>query len=115
MMDGTDLVEGGAKQTFDQNGKPSVSLKLKSADKFKKVTQEILAMAPNNVLVIWLDFEEGKDSFKTEIAKKNPKYLSAPSVNEVFNRDEVSIVGSFTPEEAQTLAKLLDAGALPVN
>ncbi|TFI48616.1 protein translocase subunit SecDF, partial [Diaphorobacter sp. DS2] len=35
MMDGSDLAENGAKQTFDENGKPSVSLKLKSAGKFK--------------------------------------------------------------------------------
>lgn len=115
MLDGTDLVEGGASQTFDSNGKPSVSLKLKDSNKFKEVTQEIVSMAPNNVLVIWLDFEEGKDSFKAEIAKENPKFLSAPSVNEVFNKDEVSIVGSFTVEEAKTLSSLLNSGALPVK
>ena len=75
MMDGTDLAQGGAKQTFDENGAPSVSLKLKSAKKFSKVTEEIVNMAPNNFLVIWLDFEEGKDSFKNEVTKQNPKYL----------------------------------------
>ncbi|WP_066311713.1 protein translocase subunit SecDF [Bacillus sp. FJAT-29814] len=115
MMDGTDLKEGGAKQTFDENGAPSVSLTLKSADKFRKVTQDIVNMRPNNVLVIWMDFEEGKDSFKSEITKEKPKYLSAPTVNQVFNQDTVSIVGSFTAEEAQTLASLLNAGALPVK
>jgi protein-export membrane protein SecD/preprotein translocase SecF subunit len=115
MMDGSDLAENGAKQTFDENGAPSVSLKLKSADKFKKVTEQIVGMAPNNVLVIWLDFEEGKDSFKAEIAKENPKFLSAPTVNQVFNQDSVSIVGNFKAEEAQQLASLLNAGALPVK
>lgn len=115
MMDGSDLAENGAKQTFDENGAPSVSLKLKSADKFKKVTEEIVGMAPNNVLVIWLDFEEGKDSFKAEITKENPKFLSAPTVKQVFNQDTVSIVGNFTAEEAQQLASLLNAGALPVK
>ena len=115
MMDGTDLAENGAKQTFDENGKPSVSLKLKSADKFRQVTEEIVKMAPNNVLVIWLDFEEGKDSFKAEIAKENPKFLSAPSVSEVFTQDTVSIVGQFTIEEAQQLSSLLNSGALPVK
>src|SRR3954453_2498901 len=78
MMDGSDLKQGGAKQTFDENGAPSVSLTLKSAAKFSKVTKEILAMAPNNVLVIWLDFNKGKDAFKTEVSKSKPKYLSAP-------------------------------------
>ncbi len=115
MMDGTDLAEGGAKQTFDENGAPSVSLKLKSAEKFKNVTEEIVKMAPNNVLVIWLDFEEGKDSFKNEITKANPKFLSAPTVKEVFNQNTVSIVGSFTATEAQELSSLLNAGALPVK
>jgi protein-export membrane protein SecD/preprotein translocase SecF subunit len=115
MMDGADLKQGGAKQSFDENGKPSVSLTLKSADKFKKVTQEIVNMAPNNVLVVWLDFEKGKDSFKNEFGKKDPKYLSAPTVKDVFNQNTVSIVGDFTPKEAQTLASLLNAGSLPVK
>jgi protein-export membrane protein SecD/preprotein translocase SecF subunit len=115
MMDGADLAENGASQTFDENGAPSVSLKLKSADKFKNVTEEIVKMAPNNYLVIWLDFEEGKDSFKTEITKEDPKFLSAPTVKEIFNQNTVSIVGSFTAEEAQELASLLNAGALPVK
>ncbi|WP_040207835.1 protein translocase subunit SecDF [Neobacillus jeddahensis] len=115
MMDGSDLKQGGAKQTFDQNGAPSVSLSLKSADKFRKVSEEIMNMAPNNYLVIWLDFEEGKDSFKTEVSKADPKYLSAPTVKEIFNQDTVSIVGSFTAKEAQTLASLLNAGSLPVK
>jgi protein-export membrane protein SecD/preprotein translocase SecF subunit len=115
MMDGADLAENGASQTFDENGAPSVSLKLKSAEKFKNVTEEIVKMAPDNYLVIWLDFEEGKDSFKTEVTKENPKFLSAPTVREIFNQNTVSIVGSFTAEEAQELASLLNAGALPVK
>jgi SecD/SecF fusion protein len=117
MMDGTDLAEGGAKQTFDENGKPSVSLKLLSADKFRQVTEKIVAMAPNNQLVIWLDFEEGVDSFKTEVGKdkEDSKLISAPNVSQIFNQDTVSIVGDFTIEEATTLASLLNAGALPVE
>ena len=116
LMDGADLAEGGATQTFDENGNPSVSLKLKSASKFKEVTQEIVKMAaPNNVLVIWLDFEEGVDSYQTEILKENPKFVSAPRVSEVFNQDTVSIVGSFQLEEAKDLSDILNAGALPVK
>ncbi|WP_066365484.1 protein translocase subunit SecDF [Neobacillus fumarioli] len=116
MMDGSDLKQGGAKQTFDQDGKPSVTLTLKSAAKFAKVTKEISSKPyPNNLLVIWLDFQEGKDSFKKEAGKKHPKYLSAPTVNQVFNQNTVSIVGNFTTKEAQTLASLLNAGSLPVK
>ena len=115
MMDGSDLKQGGAKQTFDEKGAPSVSLTLKDANKFRKVSEEIMNMAPNNELVIWLDFEEGKDSFKTEVTKPNPKFLSAPTVRQIFNQDTVSIVGSFTAQEAKTLANLLNAGSLPVK
>lgn len=116
LMDGSDLAENGAKQTFDENGQPSVSIKLKSASTFRDVTQQIVNMGqPNNLLVIWLDFEEGKDSFQAEAGKPNPSYLSAPAVSQVFNQDTVSIVGSFTIEEATTLADLLNAGSLPVK
>ncbi|MFJ5715498.1 protein translocase subunit SecDF [Neobacillus sp. NPDC093127] len=114
MMDGTDLKQGGAKQTFDETGAPSVSLTLTDANKFRKVSEEIMNTNPN-VLVIWMDFEEGKDSFKTEAAKPNPKYISAPTVKQVFNQNTVSIVGSFTTKEANTLANLLNAGSLPVK
>lgn len=116
MMDGTDLVEGGAKQSFDEAGKPSVSITLKSADKFKDVTQKIVGMGePNNLLVVWLDFKEGEQSFKEEATKADPAYLSAPGVSQIFNTDTVSIEGNFTVEEATTLANLLNAGALPVE
>ncbi len=72
-------------------------------------------MAPNNVLVIWLDFEEGVDSYAKEVGKEHPKFISAAQVNEVFNQTDVSIVGNFTVEEAKQLADLLNAGALPVE
>lgn len=115
MMDGSDLAPGGAEQSFTQEGAPNVALKLKSSKKFKEVTEHVLNMAPNNQLVIWLDFEEGKDSFQKEIQQKDPKFLSAPNVREVFNTNEVTIEGNFTVEEAQNLASLLKAGALPVK
>ncbi|MFB9761153.1 protein translocase subunit SecDF [Ectobacillus funiculus] len=115
LMDGADLKAGGASQTFDEQGKPSVALTLKDADKFKSVTEQVLAMKPDNLMVIWLDFEEGKDSYKAEAAKVKPKYLSAASVNQVFTQTDVSIVGNFTAAEAKELANLLNAGALPVE
>ncbi|PED69807.1 protein translocase subunit SecDF [Bacillus pseudomycoides] len=117
LMDGTDLKGGGAKQTFDEQGRASVGLTLKSADKFREVTEKISKMPPpTNLMVIWLDFEEGKDSYKAEAAKPNPKFLSAATVNQVFNQAEVSIVGgNFTVESAKQLSSLLNAGALPVD
>ncbi|MHA2890496.1 protein translocase subunit SecDF [Bacillus cereus] len=117
LMDGADLKGGGAKQTFDEQGRPSVGLALKSADKFRKVTEKISKMPPpTNLMVIWLDFEEGKDSYKAELTKPKPKFLSAATVNQVFNQPEVSIVGgNFTVKSAQQLSSLLNAGALPIN
>lgn len=114
-LDGSDLVSGSAKQTFNDQNQPIVSLKLKDRKKFYELTQNIYQMAPQNQLVIWLDFEEGKDSYKKEAGKEDPKFLSAPNVNKPINSDEVIIEGNFTVEEAQNLAKLLDAGALPVK
>jgi protein-export membrane protein SecD/preprotein translocase SecF subunit len=116
LMDGSDLVEGGAKQTFDENGKPSVAIKLKDADKFRQVTEKVSKMGPpNNLLVIWLDFKEGVDSYQKEAGKAKPKFISAAAVNQVFDQTDVSIVGNFTVEEAKELADLLNAGALPVE
>jgi protein-export membrane protein SecD/preprotein translocase SecF subunit len=115
MMDGTDLAENGASQSFDENNAPSVSLTLKSGEQFGKITQEILAMAPENQLVIWLDHEEGVDSYKEERMKPTPKFLSAPNVTQVLATNTVQITGNFTVDEAKELANLLNAGALPVE
>ncbi|WP_201713605.1 protein translocase subunit SecDF [Rossellomorea arthrocnemi] len=114
-LDGSDLASGSAKQTFDDKNNPIVSLKLKDRSKFYELTKDIYAMAPQNQLVIWLDFEEGKDSYKAEAGKEDPKFLSDPAVNKPINSDEVIIEGNFTVERAQNLASLLNAGALPVK
>ena len=113
MMTGADLKEGGAKQTFQEN-KPVVEVTLKDVNKFKEITQKISSMeSPTNVLAIWLDFEEGKDSIKDTSSQDN--MISAPAVSEVFNTNKVFITGQFTLEEAKELAALLNAGALPVD
>ncbi|KIL44526.1 protein translocase subunit SecDF [Jeotgalibacillus soli] len=114
-LSGSDLVEGGASQTFDSNNRPIVQLELQDAGQFGKVTQEIISKGrPDNRLVIWLDYEEG-DSYREEMLKENPKYISAPEVTQVLNTNTATITGSFTIEEAQNLANLLNAGALPVE
>lgn len=116
MLEGKDLVEGASQFTFNENNQPIVSVKLKDRDKFREVTEKIVQMAPNNQLAIWLDFEEGVDSYADAIKDPNhPKLLSAPNVNQVFNQTDVVIEGSFTKEEAENLANLLNAGALPVK
>ncbi|EMR05841.1 hypothetical protein C772_02112 [Bhargavaea cecembensis DSE10] len=115
MLDGDDLVEGGAQSTFNDQGQPIVTLQLKSAEKFGEVTSEIASMAPNNQLVIWLDFEEGVDSFAEEVTKPEPKFISAPNVSSPILSSDVEISGSFTVDETKHLAGILNAGALPVN
>ncbi|HCZ38907.1 protein translocase subunit SecD [Brochothrix thermosphacta] len=114
MMDGRDLVQGAAKQSFDQQNQPVVTLKLKDSQKFADVTKKILAEAPNNQLVIWLDHKDNQ-KFLTESKKENPAFLSAPNVSQVLNTNQVEISGSFTVAEANNLAELLNAGALPVK
>ena len=114
LLDGSDLVQGGASQAYDEMGRPIVTLKLKDASRFADVTSHVLKQE-TPVLVIWLDFIEGEDSFFEEINKENPKFISAPSVSEVISSTDVQISGNFTVEEAQNLANLLNAGALPVK
>ncbi|KKI92335.1 preprotein translocase subunit SecD [Bacillus sp. SA1-12] len=114
MLNGSDLVEGGASQSFDENGKPNVSIKLKDASKYKKATEEIVQNKPSNQLVIWLDFEKG-DSFQNEVTKAEPKFISSTNVEKEFNQTDVTITGDFTIQEAKDLANLLNAGSIPVK
>ncbi|WP_342598481.1 protein translocase subunit SecDF [Psychrobacillus sp. FSL H8-0483] len=116
MLDGTDLKQGGAKAAFNQQGQPIVTLELKDANKFAEVTGEIAAKpAPDNVLVIWLDFEEGVDSYAAEVMKEKPKFTSAPRVSQRISSDSVEISGAFTVDETKDLSGILNAGALPVK
>lgn len=116
MLDGSDLKEGGAKATFGESGSPIVTLELKDPSKFAEVTQQISQMAPGtNLLVIWLDFEEGVDSFAAEVSKEKPKFVSSPSVKNRISSSSVEINGSFTVDETKNLSGILNAGALPVK
>ncbi|CAG9619464.1 protein translocase subunit SecDF [Sutcliffiella rhizosphaerae] len=116
LMDGSALAESGATQSFDQYNAPSVSLTLRSASEFGDLTRQIMNMGPNrNLIVIWLDYEEGVDSYAAEAQKENPKYLSAATVQHVINDTNVQITGNFTVESAKELSDLLNAGSLPVE
>ncbi|MCM2582949.1 protein translocase subunit SecDF [Bacillus stercoris] len=115
LLNGADLVENGAKQTYDSTtNEPIVTIKLKDADKFGEVTKKVMKMAPNNQLVIWLDYDKG-DSYKKEVQKEHPKFVSAPNVSQELNTTDVKIEGHFTAQEAKDLASILNAGALPVK
>jgi len=116
LLDGTDLKEGGAAASFDQQNRPIVTLTLKDASKFAEVTQKIAAMGQGqNLMVVWLDFEEGVDSYAAEAQKPEPKFVSAAQVSQVLNTTDVMISGNFTVQETKDFASVLNAGALPVK
>lgn len=114
-LDGSDIKEGSAKQDFNpETNQPVVTLELKSAEKFGKVTTEIKNMKPNNLLVIWMDFQE-EDSFAEEVEKDEPKFISSPGVDQTINSTGVEISGDFTVESAKRLADVINSGSLPVH
>lgn len=117
ILDGSDLKEGKAKGDFNgETQAPVVTLEMKDPNKFGEVTAELSRKpAPDNVLVIWLDFEEGVDSYKEEVVKPDPAFVSAPRVTTKINSSNVEISGNFTVEETKDLAGILNAGALPVQ
>ncbi|MCM3762275.1 protein translocase subunit SecD [Alkalihalobacillus oceani] len=117
LVDGSDLRQNGASASFraDTN-EPIVTLTLSDARKMEEITRDMLSRpASENLLVIWLDFEEGVDSYANEAGKPDPKYLSAAVVHEVIPSNTATISGSFTVEETQFLAEVLNAGSLPVQ
>ncbi|MGG2105799.1 protein translocase subunit SecDF [Lysinibacillus pakistanensis] len=116
LLDGDDLKPGGAKDSFDQQNRPIVSLTLKDAKKFADITSKIAAKPQGqNLLVVWLDFEEGVDSYKAESQKAKPRYASAATVSQTLDTTDVMISGNFTVEETKNLSGILNAGALPVK
>ena len=113
----SDVLGGNAKVSTDQNGKPAVSLSIKDKDKFYEVTSKVSKMS-NNLIVIWLDYDEEKDSYSSEKEKcgslSDSHCLSAASVSQGFSSD-VIISGNFTEDEAKNLVELINSGALPTK
>ena len=110
------VLKGSAKVTMDSYGKPAVSLSIKDTDTFSKVTGDI-SKKMNNVIVIWLDYDENKDSYSKEKDKcgtAESKCKSAARVEQAFSSD-VIIQGNFTKEEAETLAENINLGSLPTK
>jgi len=95
LLEGSDLKEKGAKVDYDQMGQPVVTLQLKNADKFAKITREHLGQP----IAIYLDEQQ----------------LSAPVVQQVITGGTAQITGQKDTEEAQQLADLLNAGAIPLK
>ena len=118
LMDSDVLTSGGAALKYE-NGLPVVSLSIKDTKKFYNVTKEISSReSGQNLIVIWLDFEEGVDSYKNETtcnALGDSHCISAASVNSAFSSDVIIQSSSFTKEEASTLVELINSGSLPTK
>ena len=116
LMDGGDLVEGGAQQTFDpETNRPIVQVTVDDPSMFGDITSEISQRPPpDNIMAIWMDYEEGDDYWE-EMQKEDSKIVSAPRVQQRLNQSTVVITGDFTVDSAQDLAGILNAGALPVS
>ena len=112
-----DVLGGTVKVSQDQYGRPAVSLPIKDKEKFYEVTSKVKDMT-NNVIVIWLDYDETKDSYYKE--KENcgslssSRCLSAARVDSAFSSD-VIIQGNFTTEEVKSPVELINSGSLPTR
>lgn len=110
------LDAGGARLTTDSSGRPAVSLAVKDKDTFYKVTNAVKDYE-NNVIVIWLDYNEMTDSYASEgsmCGTDESNCISAATVSEGFASD-VIIQGNFTEEEASDLVDLINSGSLPAK
>lgn len=119
----SDILGGEAKVTTDSYGHPAISLNIKDVDTFYDVTKKVKDM-DNNVMVIWLDYQDKYDSYRKELLNASSNKggcgteeshcLSAAKVEKAFASD-VIIQGNFTKKEATTLVELINSGALPTN
>ena len=124
----SDVLGGEARVGQDEYNHPAVSLKIKDTDTFYEVTKKVKNMT-NNIMVIWLDFDEESDSYvneknKAELAaargetagcgSNESHCLSAARVDRAFASD-VIIQGNFTKEEVTSLVELINSGALPTK
>lgn len=108
------LVAGGAKVSTDSSGNPAVLLSVKDKDEFYKVTNKVKDY-DQNMIVIWLDYDEEEDSYASEGAMcgtDESNCLSAATVSQGFASD-VIIQGSFTEDEVSNLVDLINSGSLP--
>ena len=118
------LQSGQASVTTNEKGQYEISLKIKDKDTFYKVTKEV-SEKEDNYITIWLDFEEGVDSYYHTDAEGNKtteacgnlttsNCLSAATVSQGFASDVV-IQGNFEKEEAQSLVDLINSGSMPTK
>ena len=108
------LKAGAAKIGQDDSGRPAVALTVKDKDKFYEVTKEV-SEKENNMIVIWLDYNDLKNSYEKEgslCGTSGSNCLSAATVSQGFASD-VIIQGNFTQDEVSNLVDLINSGSLP--
>ena len=114
------LRAGKAKVTTDQYGKPAVALSIRDNEAFYRATKQVSSNTDESkrMMVIWLDFEEGVDSYEAEKetcgSLESSRCLSAAGVSQAFSSD-VIIQGDFTQEEVTELVNLINSGSLPTR
>ncbi|WP_127587823.1 protein translocase subunit SecD [Paenibacillus koleovorans] len=92
---GSDFEEGAAQIGFGQTNQPEIQIKVKDAEKFKKVTEKLLGQK----LAIYLD----------------ETMLSDPTVQNVLTDGRATISGSYSYEEARKIKDTINLGALPLK
>lgn len=119
------LKPNGVKVAYDDKnvnnvGSYYLDLEIADVDTFHEKTEEI--RKAGDLMVIWLDFEEGEDSYLTKCNKRdeqgNPvstNCLSSATINGELTGTHVSLTGNFTQEEATELADLINSGSLPTK
>lgn len=98
-MTGSDFKQNGADVQQTNLNQYEITIKLKDASKFGKVTADVAKLAPNNQLAIYLDEVQ----------------ISAPNVDSAINQSSAVITGSFTRDEANNLKDTINLGALPLK
>lgn len=123
LMTSSVLEAGKASVTTNERGAYEISLRVKDKDKFYEVTKSV-SEKEDNYITIWLDFEEGVDSYYHEVDGNktvepcgdltNSRCLSAATVSQGFASDVV-IQGNFTKDEAQGIVDLINSGSMPTK
>ena len=115
LMDKSVLSSGtAAKVSTDEQGRPAILLNIKDKDLFYDVTTQI-SQSEDKLIVIWLDYVAGEDSYKTATCGSfenlnDAKCLSAATVSQGFSSN-VIIQGNFTEEQVKNLVDLINSGS----
>ena len=115
------LGRNGAKYNYNTKElRHEVALDIDDIETFYNVTKDLSERpSGSNMIITWLDFDEKTDSYekmKDECGVDgNMKCISAAYVNEGLSSNTVTISGSFTKEQAENLADLINSGSLPTK